>query len=370
MPQPQSADSCEVEWPEAAWFARFRRRALGWYRLHARRLPWREAPAPYQTWVSEVMLQQTQVATVVDYYQRFMAAFPTVEQLAAAEEEAVLRLWEGLGYYRRARQLHQAAREIVQRHHGRIPDRAEQLRALPGIGRYTAGAILSIAAGRREPILEANTLRLHARLLDYRGDPTSAAGQRLLWRFAEQALPLRDPGTLNQALMEIGSQVCLPRVPRCPVCPLASLCAARAAGSQDRVPAGKPKRPFEPLHEAAVAVRSNGRFLLRQCRADERWAGLWDFPRVPTSDSSANLARRVQQQTGLAVVLGERFHSLRHGVTRFRITLDCYHARPAPGARKPACPSLRWMRAGALEEVPLSSTGRKIARLLTSNTAR
>ena len=186
----------------------FRRRLARWYDGHARDLPWRRQNDAYSVWVSEIMLQQTQVATVCGYFTRFMAALPTIAALAEADERHVLRLWEGLGYYRRARQLHEAAQRIVAEHGGQFPRDLDAVRRLPGIGRYTAGAILSIAFDARAPILEANTTRLLARLLAYRGDPASAPGQRLLWAMAEAVLPAREAGRFNQALMELGSQVC------------------------------------------------------------------------------------------------------------------------------------------------------------------
>ena len=194
--------------------ASFRRRLRAWYARNARDLPWRRTGGdPYAIWLSEVMLQQTQAATVTAYFERFLIALPNVEALAAARVEKVLRLWEGLGYYRRARQLHQAARLIVERHGGRFPRDVNELRRLPGVGRYTAGAIASIAFDQPAPILEANTIRLFSRLLAYRGQPDSAAGQRLGWAMAEAVLPRRRPGQFNSALMELGSEVCRPREP-------------------------------------------------------------------------------------------------------------------------------------------------------------
>lgn len=198
---------------DSAWLRNFRRKLRAWYDRHARELPWRGTRDPYAVWLSEIMLQQTQVETVKPYFQRFLAALPTIRALAEAEERQVLRLWEGLGYYRRARQLHQAARQIVAVHDGRFPCDPQAVQRLPGIGRYTAGAILSIAFDQRQPILEANTVRVFSRLLAYDGQTTSSAGQKLLWAAAEAVLPAREVGRFNQALMELGSEVCRrPRV--------------------------------------------------------------------------------------------------------------------------------------------------------------
>jgi len=359
--------------PDPAWRRAFRSRLSAWFARSARDLPWRRTRNPYCVWLSEIMLQQTQVATVKPYFERFVQALPTIEALAAADEQQVLRLWEGLGYYRRARQLHQAARAIVAEHGGEFPRDREAVRRLPGIGRYTAGAILSIAFDAREPILEANSTRLLARLAAYRGDPASTAGSRALWAIAEAVLPRKKVGAFNQALMELGSTVCLPKTPRCDACPVAMLCHARAAGLQAVIPAPKPKRPAEARREAAVLVRRGGRVLVVQRPEGERWAGLWDFPRFQIHAEAPaaierELAEGVNRLTGVAIRLGGHRTTLRHGVTRFRITLDCYDAQCVSGpAAKHASNTVRWVRPRELEAYPLSTTGRKLARLLAAH---
>ncbi len=358
--------------PDAAWKRSFRAAVLRWYRRHARDLPWRASGDPYRVWVSEIMLQQTQVATVTPYFNRFVQAFPTVEDLARAAEHDVLRLWEGLGYYRRARQLHEAARRIVREHHGRFPQDPDAVRRLPGIGRYTAGAILSIAFDAREPILEANTVRLHSRLLAFRGNPRGAAGQRLLWSMAEDLLPARGAGRFNQALMELGSTICLPRQPRCESCPAAVLCPTNRQGLQAVIPPAARKPPVEAVREAAVVVYRRGRVLVLQYAPGKRWAGLWDFPRfaVAAGNGSATrdqLVAGVQRLTGVLVEPGERLTTIKHSVTRFRITLDCHRAEyvagtPHAGGQSPC----RWVRPAELDAYPLSTTGRKIGELVRS----
>jgi A/G-specific adenine glycosylase len=356
------------------WRRRFRRRLVAWYRAHARRLPWRESRDPYRVWVSEIMLQQTQVETVKPYFARFVAAFPTARDLAAADEQQVLRLWEGLGYYRRARQLHAAARVVAQEHGGALPRDFDSIRALPGVGRYTAGAIASIAFDARAPILEANTIRLFSRLLGYREDPRKSAGQRLLWRAAEEVLPRRETGVFNQALMELGSRVCAPRAPACDACPVATLCAARAANAQDEIPVASKRPKFEDAREAAVVVRHRCGVLLRRCGEDERWAGLWDFPRFAVERAKAasrgsacfthptELVAQVRRTTGVEIEPLDHLTTLRHGVTRFRITLECHTARYLSGYVRRD--ELRWVKPNELESYPLSATGRKLAALL------
>jgi A/G-specific adenine glycosylase len=342
-----------------------RRRLLAWYADHARDLPWRRSRDAYGVWVSEIMLQQTQVATVRDYFQRFVKAFPTVEKLAAAEEQQVLRLWEGLGYYRRARQLHAAARVLVAEYGGEFPQDVDELQSLPGIGRYTAGAIASIAFDVRAPILEANTIRLLSRLIAYRDDPLKSAGQKLLWQTAHDFLPRKNASEFNQALMELGSLVCTPVAPKCGECPLSSVCQAHAAGLQHEIPPAKAKQKFTDVREVAVIVGRNGQVLMRQCAEGERWAGLWDFPRFAVEAEGPLFARdeivnKVRAQTGVACSLGPLVKTFKHGVTRYRITLDCYGAEHQSG--RPQLPA-QWILITQLSEIPLSTTGRKISKL-------
>ncbi len=359
---------CDVRLPDATWRRAFRRRLRTWYARHARDLPWRRHDDPYPIWVSEIMLQQTQVATVEAYFKRFMRAFPSIKALARADEDRVLRLWEGLGYYRRARQLHRAAQVVVQQHGGRFPEDLQSVRGLPGIGRYTAGAILSIAFDQRVPILEANTLRLFSRLLGSRDDPTTAAGQKLLWAMAETVLPRRDVGAFNQALMELGSEVCRGRAPRCEVCPMATLCRAQQQGLQAEIPPPKRKRPLEDVHEAAVLVRRRGCVLLMRCPEEGRWAGLWDFPRFAISEKHPEKLRRelidnVRRLAGIVIRPGPRLTTLKHGVTRFRITLDCYEGAYVRRDGKPTTAELQWLEPAQLADYPLSTTGRKLSYL-------
>ncbi len=268
-------------WRRPKWQTEFRRRLLGWFARNKRDLPWRRTKDPYAVWVSEIMLQQTQTPTVVRYFERFLTAFPTVQALAQAEQAEVLRLWEGLGYYRRAVQLHQAAQKIVSEFGGQFPQTVKELLQLPGIGRYTAGAILSIAFDQRQPILEANTVRLWARLLAYSEPVGSASAQRLLWYMAETVLPCRQVGRFNQALMELGSRVCLPRQPRCSECPVSRFCLAFQKGFQESLPRQRAKPTTQFSQEMALIVRRNDQVLLRRIPDGERWAGLWEFPRFP-----------------------------------------------------------------------------------------
>lgn len=358
-----------MPWPAGTWRRDLRRRLLAWYRRNARDLPWRRNRDPYRIWVSEIMLQQTTVAAVRGYFERFMAALPTIAALAEAEEDAVLRLWEGLGYYRRARQLHRAARIIVAEQAGRFPSDPVALKSLPGIGRYTAGALLSIAFDLPHPILEANTIRLLSRLLAYRGDTDSTAGRRLLWHAAETLLPTRGAGSFNQALMELGSQICRPRDPDCPSCPLVQLCPTFRSRLQDKIPTPRRKPKIDAVREAAVVIRRRGKILLVRRQSHERWAGLWDFPRFKcdSPDHSPLLSEIVEKARaamGIEIENIRPLTTLRHTVTRFRITLECYSAR-AVGRMAKRVPSteIRWLIPAELAKVPLNTTGRKLAAL-------
>ncbi len=353
---------------DSAWKSRFRGRLNKWFAVNARDLPWRRSRDPYRVWVSEIMLQQTQVATVEGYFNRFVERFPHVHSLAAAEEEDVLRLWEGLGYYSRARQLHKAARVIVARHEGRFPSDLQAVRDLPGIGRYTAGAILSIAFDQRQPILEANTIRIFARLLAFEGDTTSKHGQEVLWGMAETVLPRKNVGLFNQALMELGSEVCRGKMPLCRNCPVEPLCATRQQGKQDSIPRPKARRRIEAKHHAVVLLRHRQTLLMLKNTEPGRWSGLWDFPRVEIdADHPDNVRRqiieKVTAKTGLNVELGKKLTTLTHGVTRFRITLDCYEGVPTSDPDdSPKSANAQWVAPEDLGEYPLNVTARKVSR--------
>jgi A/G-specific adenine glycosylase len=324
-------------------------------------------------WISEVMLQQTTVAAVAPYYERFLRQFPDVESLAAADEADVLRLWEGLGYYSRARNLHQGAREIVHSLGGEFPRQPAELQRLPGIGRYTAGAIASFAFNERAPIVEANTQRLYARLLAFDGDPRRSAGQKVLWQFAEIILPRKHPGRFNQALMDLGAMVCTPSDPQCPSCPVQRWCRAFREGRVSEIPRPARRLAATDVTAYAVAVRRRGAYLLRRYRPGERWGGLWDFPRFETetasdipSDVERRLVQRVREETGLAVRLGPQLARFRHSVTRFRITLYCF-AADVLGGRLRRGEEWAWVPPARHEDYPLSVTARKLAdRLRTA----
>ena len=340
------------------------KRLRSWFRKQKRDLPWRHTNDPYAIWVSEIMLQQTQVATVIDYYHRFLKRFPTVSDLAAAETSEVLQYWEGLGYYRRARQLHQAAKKIVNEYSGSFPQEFAQVLDLPGVGRYTAGAICSFAYDQPHPIVEANTQRLYSRLLALEEDPRSSASQKRLWDLAERIVPKKSPGEINQALMELGSLVCTPTNPKCLECPLVELCPTAKLGLQSRIPAPPKAKAFESVYEVAWVVWNGSQVLLRQCQPGERWEGLWDFPRfvcdLDTNDKDKFYKQELQKRFGLKTHGCDERVKIKHGVTRFKITLECFDTSLKNGPNL-SLGAFQWLDYQELGKLPLHSTARRIA---------
>jgi A/G-specific adenine glycosylase len=349
-----------------------RRRLLAWFDQNRRDLPWRQSRDPYRIWVSEIMLQQTQVATVIPYFQRFLTAFPSVAALAAADEQQVLRLWEGLGYYRRARSLHQAARTLVTRHAGRLPDDPDVWRLLPGIGRYTLGAILSQAFDRRLPIIEANSRRVLCRLFAIDGPMNDKAAEKRLWQLAESLLPPKRAGDFNQALMELGALVCTAVAPACAVCPLRQHCEAARQGIQERLPRRSCGAATQAVREVAVVARRGTKVLVVQRPSRGRWANLWEFPHDVLHGEETHevaAARLLPQLTGLTARLGAELTTLTHAVTRFRITLVCLEAVYRAGRfRSEHYQQGRWLEPAQLAQLPLSAPQRRLARLLVTTT--
>jgi A/G-specific adenine glycosylase len=275
-----------------------------WFDAHQRDLPWRRDRAPYAVWVSEIMLQQTRVETVTPYFERFLCRFPDTRALAAAELDEVLHLWSGLGYYRRARQLHATAREVTSRYGGTFPRDAETLRSLPGVGAYTAGAIASIAYGAREPLVDGNVARVLSRVEGITDPIKSPAARTRLWSLAGRLVPEDRPGRFNEAMMELGATVCTPREPRCSACPIVAFCAAHATGREREIPVVSPKPKVPEVHAvAAVLVDEQGRALFGRRRADGLFGGLWEPPMVEPASTLLE-ARGAFAAMGLALGRG------------------------------------------------------------------
>lgn len=388
---------------DQGWKRRLRSRVLRWYDQNGRKLPWRESADPYRIWVSEIMLQQTTVAAVLPYFERFMERFPDVHRLAEAKQDQVLRLWEGLGYYSRARNLHKAAGVIARSMDGRFPEAADELKSLPGIGPYTAGAISSFAFNQPAAILEANTLRLYSRLIELDIDPRGTEGQKKLWKFAGWIVSRKRAADFNQAVMDIGSQVCRPVDPECSKCPLMPSCKSFEKGRQSEIPLAKPKPQITDVTEVSIAVRKGNRILMRQYADRERWAGLWDFVRFEVSEEDvanvkfperrrakamaalpgqqslfgddgneeslsllpSSLSQRITELTGTMVTSFAPVTEIRHAVTRYRIRLLCLVCKHEDGRLKQGA-GYQWFSKNQLRDLPLSTTGRRFAALLDS----
>ena len=344
---------------------------LAWYATHRRDLPWRRTHNPYHIWVAEVMLQQTQVATVIPYYKRFLARFPTIEALGKASLGDVLKLWEGLGYYARARHLHAAARRVLLEFDGRIPGTLEELLSLPGIGRYTAGAVLSIAFGRDVPAPDGNVRRVLSRVFAVSEDVTRGAGQRRLWRLAESMLPSGRAAEFNQALMDLGAIVCTPRAPVCADCPLVQDCQAHKLGQEERFPTRRPRRPL-PHYDVAAGVVWNGggRFLVAQRLPRGLLGGLWEFPggKQELGESLEECLRReLAEELGIKVAVGASLIVVRHAYTHFRITLHAFHCRLLGGQpRALDCADWDWITLADADRFAFSSADQKILAALRS----
>lgn len=348
----------------------FARRLLTWYARHRRDLPWRRTRDPYRIWLSEILLQQTRVEAVIPYYERFLTRFPDVKTLAAAPLDDVLKTWEGAGYYARARNLHRAAQTIVTAHRGKFPRTVAALRQLPGIGPYTAGAIASIAFNIDTPLVDGNVERVLCRYAGLRADPATRAAQIRLWSLAADLLPSGHAREFNQALMELGATVCLPRNPRCAECPVRRTCVARRLGIQNELPVRAPKkeRPHQVIGVGIVTRR--GRILIQQRLASGLLGGLWEFPGgklEPGESLPQCVAREFREEVGLVVRVGPELIAVEHAYSHFSITLHAFLCEYVSGrVRLTAAQQYKWVRPSELRDYAFPAANRKIiAALLT-----
>jgi A/G-specific adenine glycosylase len=338
----------------------WRRRLLDWYRRNRRDLPWRRTHDPYRIWVAEVMLQQTTVKSVLPYYEAFLQRFPDAAALADSPEEAVVAAWSGLGYYHRARNLRRGARHVVDHHGGRFPRTLEAALAIPGVGVYTASAVLSIAYGAPLPVVDGNVRRVLARLFALRGPEWRRDGP--YYNLAEESLDRDSPGDWNQAVMELGATVCTPRRPACPACPVRATCRARAEGLQERIPEARLRHAPVDVTVAAALIEKDGRVLLVR-RAEGRLMGrMWEVPQTSLeSRGLVDLVREVEARHGLTVVPGPLLARARHAITFRRIRVEAYRARlrrkPPPDPER-----YRWVAPADIGTLPVSSMTRKVLR--------
>ena len=345
----------------AARRAELARRLGEWFDEERRDLPWRRTRDPYAIWLSEVMLQQTRVKTVEDYFPRFLRSYPTVADLARADLAEVLSAWSGLGYYRRARALHAGAREVVAKHGGALPAEASALRAISGIGPYTAGAIASIAFGAPEPLVDGNVARVLARIFALRCDVRSPAGARVVWALAADLVPADRPGRHNEALMELGATVCLPREPRCDACPVRDACEARRLGIASELPVATRKKPPREVSMVALVSRRGPDVLLGRRRPGGLFGGLWEPPMVEwaESDPEASLAGLLGVGIRHVKRVADQTHVLTH--RRLRITVTTAELEKEPGLPPDTTyDRLAWKGGAELRSLAMSSLARKV----------
>jgi len=336
-------------------------RLLRWFKKNERNLPWRETRDPYAIWVSEIMLQQTQVPTVMPYYERFLKAFPTVQHLARADLFKVLKTWEGLGYYSRARNLHHAAQIISEHLRGKMPDTLQGLLALPGIGRYTAGAILSIAYNKEAPILDGNVKRVLSRVFAISGDPRQGQTEQLLWETSESLIPQGRASAFNQALMDLGAMVCTPRDPRCLLCPLRDLCKARATGIPEDYPSRVVKKKIPHIEAVAAVIRKDRKVLLQHRPPKGLLGGLWEFPNWRSEENGRllRLRNRIRKEIGMNVEVRESIGTFKQTFTHFKLTLHVFNCEAIDDRGKG-----KWVSIKNLDQFALPRMHRRIAEAI------
>lgn len=390
MPPPKAAQSVPLSLFDTQSKAYFRRQLLAWYHREKRTLPWRsesDQPGnPYHVFVSEAMLQQTQVATVIAYFHRFIKRFPTVKHLAQASEQEVLKLWEGLGYYRRARNLHRAAQMIMDEFGGNVPQTVESLLKLPGIGRYTAGAIASIAHQRPAPILDGNVIRVLSRYTAFEEPTDSTSGQQQLWASAEHLVKGKSPADFNQAMMELGALVCTPKSPSCLVCPLRNQCRANQSNVPEKYPQLTKKIKPRQVHHHVIAIHRRGKHIIRQRPDDGLWSSMWELPTLELNDKlainnhaswngatdighptqvAADLCKHVEQTFGLKLTQVVELKVFKHQTTHRTIAFHLWTAEVTTGRLKPT--SGQWVQLQHTLDFPFSNPQRTIIKILLSH---
>ena len=340
---------------------RIQTQLLRWFAKRARDLPWRRTRDPYAIWVSEIMLQQTQVATVIPYFRRFLRPFPTVRRLAHADLSEVLRVWEGLGYYSRARNLHRAARVVLDQFRGKIPESLQDLLNLPGIGRSTAGAILSIAYNQEVPILDGNVKRVLSRLFAISGDPSKGRTQVRLWHLSESLLPKKQANPFNQALMDLGATVCTPKEPLCNLCPLRNFCKAKVLGNPEEYPTRAKRKKIPHVDGVSAVIVRDGKVLLHQRPPKGFSGGLWEFPNWKIEKQQnlrTDLTKWIKNETLLRVTVEDRIGTFEQTYSHFKLTLHVCHCQVLEGAKSGMG---RWVLIRNLPRFPMSRIHRRIA---------
>jgi len=343
---------------------RIQTQLLRWFAKRARDLPWRRTRDPYAIWVSEIMLQQTQVATVIPYFRKFLRLFPTVRRLSHADLSEVLKVWEGLGYYSRARNLHRAARLVCDQFQGKIPELLQDLLTLPGIGRSTAGAILSIAYDQEVPILDGNVKRVISRLFAISDDPAKGRTQERLWHLSESLIPKQQANPFNQALMDLGATVCMPKESLCNLCPLRDFCEAKVLGNPEEYPTRAKRKKVPHVDGVSAVVIRNGKVLLHQRPPKGFSGGLWEFPNwkmARQENLRLDLKKWIKNETHLKVTVKDQIGTFEQTYSHFKLTLKVFHCRVLEGTK---VGTARWVSNRRLGGFPMSRMHRRIAQTL------
>lgn len=344
---------------------------LNWYQSQKRDLPWRKTRNPYFIWVSEIMLQQTQVIKVIPYYERWISTFPTIEKLANSAERQVLKLWEGLGYYSRARNLHKAAKIVALEHGGKIPDSYDEILKLPGIGHYSAGAILSIAYSKHETVLDGNVIRVLARLFKLHENGTSGKSLFNLRQYAIKLLSENSPGEFNQAMMELGSEICSPKKPSCSICPAHNWCMGYRSGEQENYPPPKAKQSVKKIEVSAAVILKNRKVYIQQRPIKGLMGGLWEFPggKIEKNESQEKcLLREIREELGVDIEIQEKLMTIKHSYTKFRVTLHVFDCRLSSGRIKATCcEQWKWVKLKDIADYPFPAANVKIVNYLVNN---
>ena len=346
-------------------------RLLSWYDEQKRDMPWRKNNDPYRILVSEFMLQQTQVKTVIPYYKKWMKSFPTAEKLAAASESKVLKHWEGLGYYSRARNLRKSAIQIQHEFNGKVPDSMEKILKLPGVGRYSAGAVLSIAFDKKVPVLDGNVKRVLSRLMLLNENGNNKQSETRLWNTMEDFLPEKRCGDFNQAFMELGATVCLPKNPFCKECPLKRICEANQSDKQDFFPPPKTTIKISRIQVSAAVIFKKGYVYIQKRRAKGLMGGLWEFPggKIESGETEIECLRReIKEELGVNIRIGEKLMTHRHSYTRFQVTLHVFQCQMHSGKLSPSvCDDWKWVKPNELNQYPFPAANVKIVKLLNKD---
>jgi A/G-specific adenine glycosylase len=343
----------------------FSQALLAWYRQNARQLPWREFHSPYSTWISEIMLQQTRVETVIPYYLRWLEKFPNVATLAASDEQTVLNAWEGLGYYSRARSILKTARLLHDQYHDELPADRQELEKLPGLGRYTAAAIASIAFGLDEVVLDGNVKRVLSRVWNLDIAVDTPAGEKLLWQKAEELLPHGEAGDYNQAVMDLGATLCTPRSPSCLFCPVQFMCAANRLGLQAERPVMSEKKAIPHIQVVAAVLHQGNTVLIQRRPSKGLLGGLWEFPggKIEAGETPPQaLQRELREELELEIHVGEPLGIYNHAYTHFKVTLQAFFAEITAGELLAhAASEIAWVEIDHLDDYPMGKIDRMIS---------